>query len=824
MIEGTLTELSTKLKFANAPLAKKRQILIDIHGARCFYCGATPDYFEVDHVHPKSRGGTDELTNLVLSCVACNQTKGGCGINDMHSQPRWLKEAVMRTLQRLSPLSERKFAYMPAQTTFHLNGDIPVKQPAEITEFGELLEQHRIQSGLSKKGILKRLNSFEKKWNNYLTNSAIFGESQLPRLAKLLSIPLETLESAYIRNCFAYALERPSLSQVWKKPFLQAFIESCDIENRIHAFLREYPEKIKSVHPCYGVIQNLKIGRPPGKRGRDRIEKEIGFEVFPSERVEAFRSQLRHDPPPLIPPPSRERTLPVEKANGGIAHHNENKTPVWFAPPIITESNLRKKLRQEFDEIIAKGSDKIKMLLSSPEIMFVFQPLFSNFREQIRKFVDGRSYGSIAMELGIHATNITGYIYGHSFPSPKTAAILKEKADIDVLCPSIVKACYDLIDTIPMTDKGDIRVESIRRLKKEGLFYSEGAVNLNSIQKGRAIFASWKSGKPVPAQLKKRWTDAEIDQLRELVGAGKSDTEIAEILGRPKDSIRKKRIRELSVFRKVGRPRKQPVRRTKRWTEKEVERLRALVSAGKSDAEIAAMIGRSQTAVMQKRKYGLGIDYRKHWTDEEDARLKQLLTETDKPLSEIAKILGRGEGGIERRKERLGIRRVPFKLDRFNPMHVAQLLKFKSAGWTQEQIAKVWGIKNPAQISHVLRSHGFYRFCVCVGEKTCVRWTDAECDTLRDCIEKGMSPKEIQDAWLPNRSIPAIKQKIKRLPQAVVSAEPIRVERKSWQPQVTVTRNMSVREMRDAELTIDEIAEITGKSRVEVFKELSGGS
>ena len=770
MIEGTLTELSTKLRFANAPLAKKRQILIDIHGARCFYCGATPDYFEVDHVHPKSRGGTDELTNLVLSCVACNQTKGGCGINDMHSQPRWLKESVMRALQRLSPLSERKFAYMPAQTTFHLNGDIPVKQPSEITEFGELLEQHRIQSGLSKKGILKRLNSFEKKWNNYLTNSAIFGESQLPRLAKLLSIPLETLESAYIRNCFAYALERPLLSQVWKKPFLQAFIESCDIENRIHAFLREYPEKIKSVHPCYGVIQNLKIGRPPGKRGRDRIEKEIGFEVFPSERVEAFRSQLRHDPPPLTPPPSRERTLPVEKANGGIAHRNENKTPVWFAPPIITESNLRKKLRQEFDDII-ETADKIKERLSSHEITFVFQPIFSNFVDQMRKFVDGRSFVSVEKELGISDSHISKYVYRRTFPSRKMAAYLKAKAGIDVFHPSVIEECYLLIDTIPMTDKGDIRVESIRRLKKNGLFYSEGSINYNRIQKGREIFASWEEQYPAK-------------------------------------------------------------RAPKRWTEKEVECLRALVSAGKSDAEIAAIIGRSQTAVMQKRKYGLGIDYRRHWTDEEDARLKQLLTETDKPLSEIAKILGRGEGGIERRKERLGIRRVPFKLDRFNPMHVAQLLKFKAAGWTQEQIAKVWGIKNPAQISHVLCSHGFYRFCVCVGEKTYRLWTEDERDTLRDCIRKCMSPQEIQTDWLPNRSIPSIKGQIRRLLKAgisdeetpEVSTEPIQVNRKSWQPKVTVTRNMSVREMRDAELTIDEIAEITGKSRVEVFKEVSGAA
>ena len=48
----------------------------------------------------------------------------------------------------------------------------------------------------------------------------------------------------------------------------------------------------------------------------------------------------------------------------------------------------------------------------------------------------------------------------------------------------------------------------------------------------------------------------------------------------------------------------------------------------------------------------------------------------------------------------------------------------------------------------------------------------------------------------------------------------ITVKRKVWQPEVTVNRKMSVREMRDADLTINEIADITGMSPVDVFKEL----
>lgn len=45
----------------------------------CQYCGRTPPavVLEVDHVHPKSKGGTDEENNLVTSCFECNRGKAG---------------------------------------------------------------------------------------------------------------------------------------------------------------------------------------------------------------------------------------------------------------------------------------------------------------------------------------------------------------------------------------------------------------------------------------------------------------------------------------------------------------------------------------------------------------------------------------------------------------------------------------------------------------------------------------------------------------------------------------------------------------------------
>jgi hypothetical protein len=43
---------------------------------RCVYCGKTNIPFEIDHIRPKSRGGSDRVSNLALSCHACNAAKG----------------------------------------------------------------------------------------------------------------------------------------------------------------------------------------------------------------------------------------------------------------------------------------------------------------------------------------------------------------------------------------------------------------------------------------------------------------------------------------------------------------------------------------------------------------------------------------------------------------------------------------------------------------------------------------------------------------------------------------------------------------------------
>jgi 5-methylcytosine-specific restriction endonuclease McrA len=53
-----------------------REYLLEKFQRQCAYCGATNTPLEVEHIVPKSHGGSNRVSNLTIACHACNQRKG----------------------------------------------------------------------------------------------------------------------------------------------------------------------------------------------------------------------------------------------------------------------------------------------------------------------------------------------------------------------------------------------------------------------------------------------------------------------------------------------------------------------------------------------------------------------------------------------------------------------------------------------------------------------------------------------------------------------------------------------------------------------------
>jgi 5-methylcytosine-specific restriction endonuclease McrA len=59
---------------------------------RCAYCGATPDRLDVEHVTPLSRGGANETSNLLPTCLLCNSDKRDLTLTE------WAEDRARRNL------------------------------------------------------------------------------------------------------------------------------------------------------------------------------------------------------------------------------------------------------------------------------------------------------------------------------------------------------------------------------------------------------------------------------------------------------------------------------------------------------------------------------------------------------------------------------------------------------------------------------------------------------------------------------------------------------------------------------------------------------
>ena len=59
-----------------------REYLLEKWGRKCVYCNDTNTPLQIEHIIPRSKNGTNRISNLTLACASCNQKKSNRNIRD----------------------------------------------------------------------------------------------------------------------------------------------------------------------------------------------------------------------------------------------------------------------------------------------------------------------------------------------------------------------------------------------------------------------------------------------------------------------------------------------------------------------------------------------------------------------------------------------------------------------------------------------------------------------------------------------------------------------------------------------------------------------
>ena len=122
-----------------------REYLLEKWGRKCAYCGAENTQLEVEHIKAKSKGGSNRISNLTLSCHDCNQAKGNQEIKDFLSKKpdllKWIQSQAKKPLADATAVNATRWKlYESLQST-----GLEVE-----TGSGGLTKFNRTQRGFSK--------------------------------------------------------------------------------------------------------------------------------------------------------------------------------------------------------------------------------------------------------------------------------------------------------------------------------------------------------------------------------------------------------------------------------------------------------------------------------------------------------------------------------------------------------------------------------------------------------------------------------------------------------------------------------------------------
>ena len=148
-----------------------KQYLLTVHNHKCAYCGGLSgdNVLQVEHIHPQSKGGTDKVSNLTISCRVCNEAKGSLTLDQwsrvLHSSPSEISEKRLKSIPTTKKQSKLKkgFQYSALTQSYknYLLSELRKDFVKDIGEacvllevtFGAKTKYHRNQLGLPKSQI-----------------------------------------------------------------------------------------------------------------------------------------------------------------------------------------------------------------------------------------------------------------------------------------------------------------------------------------------------------------------------------------------------------------------------------------------------------------------------------------------------------------------------------------------------------------------------------------------------------------------------------------------------------------------------------------------
>jgi 5-methylcytosine-specific restriction endonuclease McrA len=81
-----------------------REYLLEKWGRKCAYCSTSGVPLQIEHIHPRAKGGSNRVSNLCLACEKCNQKKGTQNLKDFLKGQADLASRILKQVS--SPLKD----------------------------------------------------------------------------------------------------------------------------------------------------------------------------------------------------------------------------------------------------------------------------------------------------------------------------------------------------------------------------------------------------------------------------------------------------------------------------------------------------------------------------------------------------------------------------------------------------------------------------------------------------------------------------------------------------------------------------------------------